>query len=131
MSPRTAAQFEEIRNDRKDQLMDAALHIFAEEGYHSASVSQIAKRAGVSKGLMYNYFHSKEEVLRALVVDLFEYAMKALKIEEDQTIDKARFKEIIELSIDIPLQEPQRWKLYMSLVFQRDGGRITHGRNEA
>ena len=61
MSPRTKQQFEEIRSDRKDQLLDAALHVFAEEGYHSASVSKIAKYAGVSKGLMYNYFHSKKK----------------------------------------------------------------------
>ena len=120
MSPRTQKQFEEIRKDRRDQLLDAALHIFAEEGYHSASVSKIAKKAGVSKGLMYNYFHSKEEVLLTLVRELFDYAMAMLKISPNDQFDDDRFKEIIELSVDIPLNEPQRWKLYMSLAFQKD-----------
>ncbi len=120
MSPRTKQQFEEIRSDRKDQLLDAALHVFAEEGYHSASVSKIAKYAGVSKGLMYNYFHSKEEVLTTLIRDLFDYAMAKLKISSFEEITDERMKEIISLSIDIPLDEPKRWKLYMSLVFQTE-----------
>lgn len=120
MSPRSKKQFEEIRNDRKDQLLDAALQVFAEEGYHSASVSKIAKHAGVSKGLMYNYFQSKEEVLLTLVRALFDYAMTTLKIQPDEEFSKERFAEIIALSVDIPLKEPQRWKLYMSLAFQAD-----------
>ena len=120
MSPRTAAQNVEIREERKVQILDAALHVFAEEGYHSASVSKVAKRASISKGLMYNYFHSKEEVLRALVVELWEYASEAMKIVPGEEFDDERFKEIIELSIDIPQEQPQRWKLYMSLAFQKD-----------
>lgn len=124
MSPRTTAQNDIIREERKAQILNAALHVFAEEGYHSASVSKVAKHASISKGLMYNYFHSKEDVLRALVVDLFEYAMNAVKMDPNETITDERFKEIIELSIYIPLDEPQKWKLYMSLVFQRDVAKL-------
>ena len=120
MSPRTAAQNVLIREERKTQILDAALHVFAEEGYHSASVSKVAERASISKGLMYNYFYSKEEVLRALVSELWDYAIGALKMVPGEKIDDARFKEIIELSRDIPQEQPQRWKLYMSLAFQKD-----------
>lgn len=120
MAPRTSAQFEAIRQGRRDEILDAALHVFAEAGYHTSSVSQVAKRAGVSKGLMYNYFSSKEEVLRTLIFDLFDYAMGRMKIKPDEVIDDARFAEIIELSVQIPMDEPQRWKLYMSLAFQKD-----------
>lgn len=120
MSPRSSKQFEEIRKDRRDQLLDAALHVFAEEGYHSASVSKIAQRANVSKGLMYNYFQSKERVLTTLMVELFDYAMTLMKITPNEVITDERFEEIISLSIQIPLNEPQRWKLYMSLAFQKD-----------
>ena len=55
MSPRTTVQNEIIREERKAQILDAALHVFAEEGYHSASVSKVARRAEISKGLMYNF----------------------------------------------------------------------------
>lgn len=120
MSPRTQQQFAEIREERKAQILEAALHVFAEDGYHNSSVSAIAKKAGISKGLLYNYFHSKEEVLRSLTLDLFDYAMDVMKITPGEVIDDERFEEIISLSIDIPLEEPQRWKLYMTLVFQKD-----------
>lgn len=120
MSPRTTIQNEHIREERKAQILDAALHVFAEEGYHSASVSMVAKRASISKGLMYNYFHGKEDVLRALIVDLFDYAIAKMKLEPNEIITQERFEEIINLSVDIPLHEPQRWKLYMSLVLQKD-----------
>ena len=43
MSPRTTEQNKKIRVDRKAAILDAALHVFAEEGYHSASISKVSK----------------------------------------------------------------------------------------
>ncbi|MEZ4721055.1 MAG: helix-turn-helix domain-containing protein [Flavobacteriales bacterium] len=120
MSPRTTEQFETIRQERRAEILDAALHVFADEGYHNSSVSQIAKKAGISKGLMYNYFESKESVLKALLLDLFDYAMHELKLDLADEMNDERMREVIRLSVDIPLKEPQRWKLYMSLAFQKD-----------
>ncbi|MBE9517361.1 MAG: helix-turn-helix transcriptional regulator, partial [Bacteroidetes bacterium] len=53
MSPRTPEQFEEMRVSRRDQIMEAALDLFASEGYSHCSISQLAAHAGISKGLMY------------------------------------------------------------------------------
>ena len=61
--PRTEEQLNQIRKDRKQAIMDTALEVFASHGYESTSISMIAKKAGVSKGLMYNYFESKEDLL--------------------------------------------------------------------
>jgi len=55
MSPRTPKQFEKIRHDRRKSIMDTALEVFSENGYANASISMIAKKAGISKGLMYNF----------------------------------------------------------------------------
>ncbi|PLX21155.1 MAG: hypothetical protein C0599_08290 [Salinivirgaceae bacterium] len=49
---------------KKEKIVDAAITLFGENGFHNTSISQIAKNAGVSKGLMYNYFESKEELLK-------------------------------------------------------------------
>ncbi|MBL4602260.1 MAG: TetR/AcrR family transcriptional regulator [Emcibacteraceae bacterium] len=51
----------------KDKILDAALQLFAKKGYHTTSISLIAKTANVSKGLTYNYFKSKEELLLAII----------------------------------------------------------------
>lgn len=120
MSPRTAKQFEAIREERKAAILEAALHVFAEEGYHASSVSRIAKRAGISKGLMYNYFESKKDVLVQLASEIFDHAISMMNIQPNEKVDDARLEEMIRLSVDIALQEPKKWRLYMSLAFQMD-----------
>ena len=83
MAPRTSEQFERIREDRKQKLIDAAFHVFAEETYHSASVSKIAKEAGVSKGLLYNYFDTKEDLLRAIMSNLMDEILQYFDFSDD------------------------------------------------
>ncbi|MCA1026573.1 TetR/AcrR family transcriptional regulator [Cytobacillus sp. FSL W7-1323] len=57
------AQLESIREERKEQIMKAAMKVFAENGIKLTKISMIAKEAGISHGLVYHYFQSKEEVL--------------------------------------------------------------------
>ena len=120
MAPRSPGQFAEIREVRQHQILDAALHVFAEESYQGASMSAVAKRAKVSKGLIYNYFKSKEEILVSLVVDVFDEVMIQLDLNLDKPLDKYGFIKVIEKSVDEVVKNPQRWKLYMSLSFQPD-----------
>lgn len=63
----------------RDKILDAALDLFAEKGFHATSVDQIAKRAGVSKGLTYNYFSSKEELLVAIIDNTSSEMMKVAR----------------------------------------------------
>jgi len=58
-----------MRQVSEQAIKQAALELFAHHGYHSTSISQIAKEANVSKGLVYNYFDSKEELLRHIVLE--------------------------------------------------------------
>lgn len=51
---------------RKDRIMEAALRIFAEKGYQSATISEISKAAGVSEATIYEYFGTKEDLLFAI-----------------------------------------------------------------
>ena len=56
------------KSDNKSQLiLETALRLFASQGYSATPISQIAKEAGVSQGLMYNFYSSKEELLRAMM----------------------------------------------------------------
>jgi AcrR family transcriptional regulator len=54
------------RGDKRPRLVEAASAVFAEKGYASTRVADIAKRAGVGKGTVYEYFSSKEELLFAV-----------------------------------------------------------------
>lgn len=51
---------------RKDRIMDAALRIFAEKGFQSATITEISKAAGVSEATIYEYFGTKEDLLFAI-----------------------------------------------------------------
>ncbi len=66
-APKGAGKWRRRAEARPDELLDAALDEFIARGFDAARVEDIAKRAGLSKGAVYLYFKSKEEVLRALI----------------------------------------------------------------
>ena len=60
-------RYQRRKEDRPQEITEAALEAFAEKGYAATRVEEVAKRAGVSKGLMYLYFKTKEELFKAVV----------------------------------------------------------------
>ena len=60
-------RFRRRKEDRPQEITDAALAAFAEKGYAATRVDEVAARAGVSKGLVYLYFKTKEEMFKAVV----------------------------------------------------------------
>jgi AcrR family transcriptional regulator len=56
-------------SDRRRAILDAAVRVFARQGFHACRVSDIADEAGVAYGLLYHYFPSKEEVLNTLFLE--------------------------------------------------------------
>jgi AcrR family transcriptional regulator len=52
---------------------DAAIQLFMEQGYHATSMRQIAKRAGLALGGIYNHFSSKDEIFEAIIIDQHPY----------------------------------------------------------
>lgn len=69
MSPELSAEAEA---ERRQVLLEAARHVFAERGYDGATVAAIVKRAGVAQGTFYLYFESKQAVFLALAEGFFE-----------------------------------------------------------
>lgn len=55
------------KEERPQEITDAAFSVFAENGYAATRVQEVAKRAGVSKGLLYLYFKTKEELFKAVI----------------------------------------------------------------
>lgn len=62
-----APKFRRRKADRPEEIVSAALEVFAEKGFAAAKLDDIARRAGVSKGAVYLYFETKEDVFRAVV----------------------------------------------------------------
>jgi AcrR family transcriptional regulator len=63
----TEPRYQRRKEDRPQEITAAALAAFADKGYAGTRVEEVAKRAGVSKGLLYLYFKTKEELFKAVV----------------------------------------------------------------
>ncbi|MEX0706530.1 MAG: TetR/AcrR family transcriptional regulator [Woeseia sp.] len=63
----TKARFRRRKDDRPAEITAAAMDAFAEHGYDATPVASVAERAGVSKGLLYRYFSTKEDLFKAVV----------------------------------------------------------------
>ena len=119
--PRTKEQFEEIRKISRKKILDAALEVFAKEGYHSSSVGSIAKTAGISQGLMYNYFKSKEELLNELMFGIMENLLEEfLPVKNGEKVTRKTITNMINISVDLVLEYPKFWKLYFTIFLQPD-----------
>jgi AcrR family transcriptional regulator len=116
--PRTPKQYEEIRNEKKKLIMDVALDHFANEGYLPTSISHIAQTAGISKGLMYNYFKSKEELLKSILDLLTNEIMTEIDADNDGEISEAEALHFFDFYFDILKNKREQVKLYYQLSVQ-------------
>jgi TetR/AcrR family fatty acid metabolism transcriptional regulator len=77
--------------DKRRAILDAAIRVFARQGFHNARVSDIAGEAGVAYGLVYHYFDSKEQMLNELFSERWSLLLEAGR-EADRTLDSPREK---------------------------------------
>lgn len=70
MSTQTQSAKAERIQRRRSEILTAAVQLFQEDGYHSTTTHAVAERAGISVGLIYQYFGNKEDLLRAAIVDI-------------------------------------------------------------
>ncbi|OFX82841.1 MAG: hypothetical protein A2W99_06595 [Bacteroidetes bacterium GWF2_33_16] len=107
-----------MREVTKQKIMDVALELFAYEGYFQTSISTIAKKAGISKGLMYNYFESKESLLRDIAIEGLNEIIESFDPNKDGILTKEEFIYFIRKSAELVKEQLTFWKLYFSLMAQ-------------
>lgn len=118
--PRSQEQYDEIRKQKKQLIMDTALELFAENGFHATSMSQVAKKAGVSKGLAYNYFESKQEILDEIIATGFDSIYSHFDLNHDGILTRDEFEHFIRKSIRVISENRRFYKLYTALIMQSD-----------
>jgi TetR/AcrR family transcriptional regulator, fatty acid metabolism regulator protein len=72
--------------DKRRLILDAAVRVFARQGFHTCRVSDIADEAGVAYGLVYHYFQSKDEVLDTLFLERWNVMLEAIAETDAQAI---------------------------------------------
>ena len=75
-------RFFELPKEKQDRFINAALQIFAKNGYKKASTDEIVKAAGISKGLLFHYFGSKQ----GLYEFVYMYSVKYISMEYSRTV---------------------------------------------
>lgn len=118
MAPRTSAQFGKIRMEKMALIMETSLELFAENGYHATSISQISKKAGISKGLIYNYFESKKDLLDQLISHGFDSIFENFDLNQDGVLTEEEFIQFIKQNFQFLRENLKHWKLFFSLLLQ-------------
>ncbi len=90
------SKFFDVKKDKQDAIINAALKTFALKGYKDASTDVIVKEAGISKGLLFHYFTSKQ----GLYDFIFDYSTKYMILELTRTVKKSE-KDCFELMAQI------------------------------
>jgi len=124
--PKTPEQYKEQRDEKAELIMNTALELFARKGFYSSSVSDIAGAAGISKGLMYNYFHSKEQLLIEILKKGFhQYVSVFFQTENEEPVVES-LTYIVNETISIAQANPHFWKMYFALATQPRVAEIAH-----
>jgi TetR/AcrR family transcriptional regulator, cholesterol catabolism regulator len=101
---------------RTPEVLDAAVHLFASQGYESASMQEIGEALGLLKGSLYYYVDSKEGLLFEVIGSVHGEVMENLKRAQRRDGDAAtRLRAFLEDTIDLNLDRPQHAR-----VFQRE-----------
>jgi len=123
--PRTKKQFEEIRKNTRHTIMESALLLFSEKGFKGTSISDIANAARISKGLAYNYFKSKNELMIA-VLKLFEEEIgKMFYVIEEVKDPFKQIKIMINQTFKMLKEHEKFWRLYMNFAFQPEVQKVS------
>lgn len=116
--PRTKKQNRIIREEKSHKIKEAALDLFAEAGYYNTSVQQISVKAGISKGLLYNYFENKEDLLKSIITDFVNESLEYFDPDHDGILTDDEFYLYLSKSLEMVQLKPRHWKLYMILIMQ-------------
>lgn len=116
--PRTPQQFEGIREERKALIMLTALGLFAKNGFHGTTISSIARKAGISKGLLYNYFENKNDLIKTIIYSGLDKIDRLMDPDKDGVLTGDEMEYFLDRFFDMLQNDTSFWKLYFTLLVQ-------------
>jgi len=98
--------------DKRRVILDAAVRVFARQGFHTCRVSDIADEAGVAYGLVYHYFGSKDEVLDTLFLERWGVMVEAIaEIDRRELPAREKLHSIAGFIVDSYRHDPELMKV--------------------
>lgn len=116
MSPRTKKQNESIREQRKQEIVQAAIHVYVAKGYSATTLSDIANQAGLAHGLVYYYFKNKKSLFREIYECMMDRSLNYTTeyFEQDVPVLE-QFKNYALLICERVIKDPETQRFYMRI----------------
>jgi len=109
---RSVAAAKSPPGDRRRQILDAAIRVFARQGFHRCRVSDIADEAGVAYGLVYHYFNSKDQVLNELFSERWSLMLDAIdEVDREPIAAREKLDAVAGFIIDSYRHDPELMKV--------------------
>jgi TetR/AcrR family transcriptional regulator, fatty acid metabolism regulator protein len=100
------------RENKRRLILDAAVRVFARQGFHACRVSDIADEAGVAYGLVYHYFASKDEVLDTLFLERWNVMLELIReVDAEAMPVRDKFRAIASFIVDSYHHDPDLMKV--------------------
>lgn len=115
---RSQALNEQMREASRALILETALKLFSEHGYDRTSIKMIAESAGISQGLLYNYFTSKDDVLQAIVDQSMSDVQKSFAIADAASAPGERIERLVRGAFQIVKENQSFWRLTYGLRMQ-------------
>lgn len=116
MSPRTKKQNELIREQRKQEILQAAIQVYVAKGYAAATLSDVADQAHLAHGLVYYYFKNKRQLFRELYEYMTDQSLQftTAYFQQDAPVLE-QFKNYAAIVCERVINDPQTQRFYMRI----------------
>ncbi len=100
-------------NEKKQLVINTAMKLFAQNGYHATSMQEVADKCGIAKGSLYNYFSSKEDLL----LSVYQYYYNLMRGNILKAVEKSGLEplEQLRLKVEMQLKELMRFREFIQM----------------
>lgn len=118
MSPRKTELWQAMKEKKKEVIFNAGLQLFARKGFHLTTMDEIAQQVGISKGLLYNYFASKEDLLEQIILKALKEIEDIFDPNHDGIFTAEEFEYFIDSYLKLLTEKTDYWRLIFYLMLQ-------------
>jgi TetR/AcrR family transcriptional regulator len=113
MNQQPTSRREKERLRRRAYIIETAMKLFSEEGYHNVSMHEIARRSEFAIATLYKFFKNKEELYRAIIMDILEKGAEVIKpILESDLDETSKLRKVIFTFSDMLMEKEDSWRLF-------------------
>lgn len=107
-----------MRADAAARILHAAAQVFSQKGFWSSTTDDVARAAGVSKGLVFNYFKTKDDLLEAILREHLAASLRVWSEDPPAGSPEDQLRELFDRTMQHAVEQTDAYRLYFSLLYQ-------------